>query len=398
MSKFTDGVKNLFNGLINRRDAMTTNVVVANALDMSTLRKLYRHGIVNKIIRLKAGGALKDTLQFSSTVDSDLYDSRLAPAVKKATKWMLGFGRGLIVLHHKGDDLRKPLGPVDMERIQIDVFSGDMVTPAEIDTDLQSTRYYKPKEYNVRGQMVHWTRVIDFTYVEPPELDKPAYRYGGISEPELIYDQIIADGIVQRAVPKIIEKASTIFYKVEGFRAAMAEGREQEIIQYFGTMEDLRGIHSSGLVDADDEIEAITQAIANLSDGDQITLRRLALVCGIPLAIMVGESPKGLNATGESERLIMQDMLETLQSDYLLEPINLLMYKLGLGIVWFKENQGETPQSRIAYEKLALENALILYQLGEDYAQYLEDKDVIKPDKFKELFNDRDGGSDEAGD
>jgi len=50
MSKFEDGVKSLISGLMNRRDAISTNA-------------FYRTGIGSKIIRLKAGYALKDTMQ-----------------------------------------------------------------------------------------------------------------------------------------------------------------------------------------------------------------------------------------------------------------------------------------------------------------------------------------------
>ena len=387
-SKFTDGVKSLVSSLINQRLVTSQNVIVSTALDAATLRETYRHGIMNKIIRLKAGGALKDTLQFESTEDEKYYDLHLAAKVKRTAKWMLAFGRGIVVVHRRGDDLSTPIGTMTPEQIQLEVFSGDMVTTGDIDRDLDSPRYYKPITYNVRGHVIHWSRVVDFTYVEPPELDAPSYMYGGVSETELIYEQLIADGIVQRASPKIIEKASIIFYKVAGFKDAMRTGQESDMKTYFTEMNSIVGLYSAGLVDKDDEIEVVQQTIANLADADQITLRRLAMVSGISITALVGESPKGLNATGDNERAMDQDMIEALQSDYLLEPINQLMRKCGQGLVAFKENQGETPLVRIDYETKAITNAKSLWEMGEDYRLYLEDKDVLQKDDFATMFND----------
>jgi hypothetical protein len=82
----------------------------------------------------------------------------------------------------------------------------------------------------------------------------------------------------------------------------------------------------------------------------------------------------------------LQQTIETLQSEFLLEPINRLMALHGRGRVWFKENQGEAPSERVEYEQKALKNALIMYQLGEDYRKYLQDKDVITPDAWDQVF------------
>jgi len=381
-NKFKDGLRNFVSSLVDGRNPINQNEIYSQALSPATLRQLYRHGIGNKVVRLKSGHALKDTLQFESTDDEQFYKARLEKHVKKATKWMIAFGRGIVVLHVRGDDLSKPLGQPDPSRLMFSVFSGDMVTPGDIDRDLQSERYYRPLSYNVRGAVIHWSRVVDFRYIEPPELDAPRYLYGGISEFEMIYEQIIADGVVQRASPRILEKASTLFYKIAGFKDAMRSGQDAEMIEYFSRLEDVRGIFAAGLIDAEDQLEIANQSISNLAEADQITLRRLAMVTGIPLAMLVGENVKGLNSTGENERQVFQDMIESLQSDYLLEPITELMRLCGQGTVGFKDNQGDTPNSRMDYETKAIDNALKLEALGEDYGAYLIERGVIKKDEF----------------
>ena len=387
-NKFIDGIKSFTSALINRRTATAENYVQADRLSDVSLRNIYRTGLGSKIVRIKAGDALKDTLQFESTDDETYYEARLAKVVRRTARWCIAFGRGIIVLHRKGEDLSTPLGEVDNKRVLLSVFSGDMVTINTVELDLQSPRYYKPLMYNVRGKPIHHSRVVDMTYIEPPELDAPYYRYGGISEFDLIYEQIIADGVVQRAVPRIIDKASALFYKVAGFKDAMIGGRENDMVDYFSKMEDLRGIMAAGLMDKDDDLEVVSQTITNLADADQITLRRLAMVTGISVTRLIGEAPRGMNSSGDKESQMDQDMLETLQVEYFEPAINELMRKLGQGVVKFKDNQGETPTGRVEYESKAIENALNLQLMGEDYGKYLEDKGVVTPDDFASVFTD----------
>jgi hypothetical protein len=391
---FTDGLTNVFNKLINRRSGLSQNVVDVNVLSEQQMRAVYRTGLGSKIIRIKAGQSLNDTLTFDSTSDREFYELRLERAVKKAAKFMIGFGRGIIVLHSRGDSLEKPLGNIDPVRIKIDVFSGDMVTVSSVSTDLNDPRYLLPEHFQVRGHTIHWTRVVDFKYVEPVELDAPLYNYGGISEFELIYNQIINDGIVERASSAILEKSSNFIYKIEGFKDALRANKDDELFSFFERVEDMRSIYGAVLIDSADDVTNINQTLTNLAEVDQITLRRLSMVTGIVLPILVGENVKGLNSTGDNESKIHQDMLSGLQSEFLIDPINELLRKFDKPPASFKENQGQTAGEKVSFDKLAIDNAVQLLAMGEDHSKYLNDKGVTEPDNFEEFFSgeERDQG------
>src|SRR5690606_18405051 len=117
-----------------------------------------------------------------------------------------------------------------------------------------------------------------------------------------------------------------------------------------------------------------------------IALRRLAMVTGIPLPQLVGESVRGMNSSGDTERQVFLEMLMDLQSDYLLKPINDLMRKFGRQRVWFKDNQGETAATRMVWETGAINNAKALYEMGEDHRAYLREKDILKTDDTSRFF------------
>jgi hypothetical protein len=396
LQNFRDGLTDVFNSLVNRRNALTQNRFVHHRLDDESMRAIYKSGIGNKIVRFKAGHALANTLQFESSRDREFYEARLAGHVKQAAKFMLAFGRGVIVLYEQDADLSKPLSPeVEPESLSCKTFSGDMVTVGHVSHDLTDERYYKPVYYQIRGHSVHHSRVVDFTYVEPVEMDAPEYRYGGISEFELIHEQLINDGIVERASARIIERNSSFVYRVAGFKDALRSKQDQGIVDYFGKVEDMRSIYGAALVDKEDEVSSVDQALTNLSEADQIGLRRLAMVTGIALAQLVGENVRGMNATGENEMKVTQDMLEQLQQDYLLGPINNLARVFGLGAIGFRDNQGETPSARMAYETQAVENAAKLHAMGEDANKYLQERGILEPDAWDTFWQSNGGEAEE---
>lgn len=384
---FADGLVNIVNNLANKRNPHQVNQITAQKIDDSEIRALIRTGLGSKILRIKASYALNYTLFFTDKSDKAVYEARLQQAVKEAAKMMLAWGRACIVLVEENADLSKPRTNVaDLSKTTLQVLTPDIIFPQDIDNNLRSPRFNKPKTYSAKGVTFHHTRVIDFTYVKPSDLDLPLYFYGGVSEFELIRSQIVNDGIVERATGHIVEKNATVWHKISGFKESIRAGQDEEVIAYYSALESVRSIYGAGIIDAEDDVISVDQVLSNLSEVDQITLRRLAMVTGIPLSILIGENVKGLNSSGENERSTFQDTIENLQSDYLLNPINALFLAFGIRAVTFKENQGGTALERMEFETKAIDNALKLYEMGEDYRAYLLSSEVIEEEPFDKFF------------
>ena len=374
--KWFDGIVDLYNSLANNRNATSNNIISSNRVDDGQLNEIYKTGLGNKIVRVKAGYALKsNALNFSSVEDKTFYLAKLEAKVKKAFKWSLVFGRGIIVIND-GTDLSLPLEDVIRGNVKFDVFSGDMISVTSYEMDLSGSRYLQPEFYNVRGYNFHYSRVIDLTYVEVTDQDAPTYNYGGLSEYELIYNQIVNDGIVERASASILEKNSSLFYKIKGFKTALENKQESNLVKFYKMAEDRRSIHGAGLIDADDDVINVSQSLTNLKEADDISLRRIALVTGIPLPMLVGESVGGLNSAGTQEKTSFNEMIELLQQDYLVAPLNALFGKLGMSTVSFKDNQNVTPLEKVEYETKVIDNAVKLNDMGYDAETYMKEHGV----------------------
>lgn len=384
---FADGLIHIANELVNKRNPAMQNQIVAHKIQDSEIRALLRTGLGSKIIRLKSGYAMNDTLHFTDKSDKVMYESYLQTHAKKAVSMMLAYGRACLVIVEHGADLSKPrTESLEVDKVTLQVLTPDVITVSAVDRDLSSSRYMKPTTYNARGVTFHHSRVVDFTYVQPAEFDLPTYQWGGVSEFELIRAQIINDGIVERASGAIVEKNSVIWHKIAGFKESVRAGRDDEVVGYYSALESIKSIYGAGIADAEDDIISVAQALTNLDDVDNITLRRLAMVTGIPLSILVGENVQGLNASGDNERDSFQDTIDNLQSSHILAPLNECFGVFGMKPVTFKDNQAASALERIEYDTKAISNARMLWEMGEDYRKYLKDKEVIMHESFDQFF------------
>ena len=59
--KFTDGITNIFNGMINNRNATSNNEISSRRVSYSNLNEVYKTGLGNAIVSIKSGGALKSS-------------------------------------------------------------------------------------------------------------------------------------------------------------------------------------------------------------------------------------------------------------------------------------------------------------------------------------------------
>lgn len=369
---FQDGLASFTNSLANTRNAGNTNTIVSTRLTHQEMNEIFKTGLGNKIVRIKNDTAYKEGVNFDKPADQEYFDENLKRLVRDASKWLLTFGRGVIAIIEPNKSVKDPIaGTINRNTVLFQVFDGSIVTAQSANRNLKDERYQKPEFYQIRGESFHHSRIIDFTYVKPIETDLPTYNYGGISEFELIMPQLINDGVVERSAPTILDKNASLFYSVKGFKSALQAGQEKDMLKYFSLLEDHRSVYGAGLLDSEDSVDVVNQTLTNLSETDNITLRRLAMVTGIPLAVLVGENVQGLNASGDNETDIFNSTITSLQNNYYLDPINQLNKIMGLGVATFNQPDQMSPTEKANHEKILLENALILEQLGQDSDAYL---------------------------
>lgn len=392
-SSFKDGLRSLTNSLANSRTGQNTNVMFSTSIPMSELNSIYKLGIGRKIVNIKSSNIFKEGFSAEDEKGQEtikFIDKKLLRELKKASEYMMAFGRGIIVIIDKNSsDNSQELKSVNLQTVRFKAFSGAKVT-VQTDSSLNELEemYSEPFYYRIGTQLIHHSRVIDFQYYSVIEDDKALYNYGGMSEFELIHAQLINDSVIERAIPTLVEKISTMFYKIKGFKELLKQKKESDLVKYFHNLENLRSIYGAGLLDSEDDTKTEAQNLGGLDGIDNITLRRLSLVTGIPLPWLVGENVKGLNSAGKTEGTIFWSMIKNLGNDYILPVLNKKLEFMGLTPVWFNEQYQSTPVEQADYEAKIFNNALLIQQLGLDDIAYIKDRGVEVDVKkgFDEVF------------
>lgn len=375
---FNDGLTSL-NNTLQRRSAMSTNAITSTRLQSTDLNAIYKNGIGNRIVTIKSNTALKEGFLFDDETKEDVFNDKVLPAIASAMTYQLAFGRGVIIIIEKNKPLTAPLTKtidINDSDVWLKTFSAADITATNPDLNLNSITYNQAQNYFARGNPVHISRVIDFTYVEPIDIDKGTYQYGGISEYELIYEQLVNDGVVQRASANILERSSIPYTKKKGYNDLLRDKNETPLLNYFSAMEDTKNILGQMIIDSEDEVGVVTQALTGLSDADNIVTSRISLVTGIPALVLLGKSPSGLGNGKDGELELFYTTISNYFNRYCFADIIELCKKLNIGRVTPKKPKEMSAKEEVDFETIAIDNAMKMRDLGEDYQAYLKSKGI----------------------
>ncbi len=370
-----DGISSLTNNLANSRSAINTTVITSRRLTLPQLQEINKTGLFLRILALKTDSVMKNGWVFKDKDKSEEFYNKHKAEIKKAVRAMFGYGRGLLVIISKNETTDTPLNKSSLSNYRVKAYTGDMVTATTVDFDVSSERFQKPETYLVRDKTYHHSRVIDFTYVDPPELLSAEYQFGGISEAEQIYPQLIADGIIERAAPTMLDKSATVVYGIKDFRTGVTGDQEKSMLKYIAATEDLRSIYGATVIDSEDTISTVTQNLANLNDTNDISLQRMSLVSAIPKSIFLGEGTSGFGTSAAVEKNIWNETVEGYQEQYVIPRITEFMDIFELSAPEIKPDQNITALERTEFQSKILDNATKMNNLGIqlNISKYLSD-------------------------
>lgn len=168
-----------------------------------------------------------------------------------------------------------------------------------------------PKFYQVtneapglRGQKIHYTRVIRLEGIRLPFWQRVMENLWGISEIERLYDRMIAFDSATTGASQLVFKSFLRTYKIEQLRELIAAGGEglQGLIAFVNFMRQTQTTEGITLIDAKDDLSVIGfSGFSGLSDVILQIGQQLSGSLQIPLVRLFGQSPAGLNSTGESD-------------------------------------------------------------------------------------------------
>ena len=237
-------------------------------------------------------------------------------ATNETIKWGRLYGGALAVALIDGQDTRTPLRPetvgrgqfkgfLVLDRWMVDPTLNDLVT--EYGPHLGLPRYYRimTNAPALQGAVVHYSRVmIRHAGISLPYQQRLAENLWGISVLERLYDRMVAFDSASTGAAQLVYKSYLRTLSVEGLREIVSSGGKamDSLVAYTAMMSRFQGIEGTTLIDAKDKFEVQGHtAFSGIGDALMQFGQQLSGALQIPLVRLFGQSPAGLNSSGDSD-------------------------------------------------------------------------------------------------
>lgn len=235
-------------------------------------------------------------------------------ALADALRWGRLYGGAVAFIEINGADHAKPLEPAKIgrdrfvglrvyDRYQIDPDTSRIVSGGPFDG---LPEFYKVRADAASGVMafdIHHSRIIRTIGNKLPYRRAIMEQLWGASVLERLWDRLIPFDTATAASAQLVHRAHLRTVKVNKLREIFAAGgkAEENLLKMFEHVRAMQQLEGITLLDSSDEYEAHSFTFAGLSDVILQMAQQLSGAMHIPLVRLFGQSPAGLNSTGDSD-------------------------------------------------------------------------------------------------
>lgn len=243
-----------------------------------------------------------------------------------AWTWARVFGGGAIYVGaDDGLDPREPLNEAAIRSVRfLDVVDKRELQPDRYQTDRLARNFGQPETYRLQRSgnggasdfsVVHRSRLVIFPGGATTRPRRQMLNGWGQSELQRIYDVLAKFNGGFEASGTLLQVSSESVFTLRGLMSMMAADKKDILKRRLEMMDLARGVTGSVLLD---EGETYTRTeVGALTGVAQLLDKNLLLLAGaarIPVTILMGQSPAGLSATGDSDVRWFYDRVKTQQT------------------------------------------------------------------------------------
>lgn len=340
-------MKDSLTGLVNKTTGTGTNNdkftgmswhhTVANPMQ---LRNAYRS---NWLCRKAVDIPANDMLRQGWTWKADAKDVKSLEMMERAfgikkkilrAKRMANLYGGAAILI--GDGASDPAQELNVETIAkgglkyLTVLTRFEVASGVINHDVLSPYHNLPENYYLSsgstGATIHPSRLVRFVGRDPASAGSLVEDVWGDSLLEGVLNEImsVATGIISSG--RMLDESTVNYYHMKGLMERLeTEAGTNLVHKALHLMESMKSAINAVAIDGENTtVQQFTANFAGLPEIIQMLLQAVAGGADIPLTRLLGQSPGGLNSTGESDVRNYYDMLKSEQENDLrpsVEPI-----------------------------------------------------------------------------
>lgn len=287
------------------------------------LEAMYRtSGLIRKAIDCVADDMTREGIDISGSIDPTdqrkltqaIDELGIWEALSDTIRWGSLYGGAIGVLLIDGQDMATPLnldsirpgqfkGILAMDRWQLNPAINTFIT--DFGPDLGKPAYYDVMIDGspLQGRRIHHSRVIRQGGARIPYRQSWTEQGWDASNIEVWWDRIIALDSTTMGAAQLVHKAHLRMLKVKGLRQIMTgpEAAKQGLYRQTEFMRVAQTIEGLTIVDSDDEFQTYSYAFSGLDNILGSMKEDFAAVVDIPMVRLFGQSPGGLNSTGDTD-------------------------------------------------------------------------------------------------
>lgn len=260
---------------------------------------------------------------------------RLWDQLCDTVKWSRLYGGAIAVMLIDG---QLPSTPLNVERVGRGKFKGllvldrHQVLPSlneiveEYGPDLGQPKFYQVLHNApaLRQQKIHYSRVIRLEGLKLPWQQAQTENGWGQSVLERLWDRITAFDSTTDGAAQLVYKAHLRTIKIKGMRQNVGAGGAalKGLVAQVDMMRQMQRNEGITMMDGEDEFEAHSYTFAGLDNILMQFGQQIAGATQIPLVRLFGQSPAGMNATGESDLRTYYDNIAQQQDSTLRAPLS----------------------------------------------------------------------------
>ena len=246
-----------------------------------------------------------------------------------AIKWSRLYGGAIAVILVDGQDVSKPLTDVPigtfrglcvLDRWQLDSVTNDLVT--ELGPDFGKPEYYRiiseNAEVKFTSDRIHHSRVLRMDGRKLPYYLRQSYQGWGASILEPAWNQIRGFDLGTQSATQLLSKTYLRYYKVEGLREILTNDYAAKgFLKQMDYVREFQSSEGMTLGDKEDDFQTFSYSFTGIPEVLLQLGQQVSGAFGIPLVRLFGQSPAGLNSTGESDLRNYYDSVKKLQRSML---------------------------------------------------------------------------------
>lgn len=331
------------------------------------------------------------TKQKITELTKALEDYGIPRIIQRAAEHDAFFGRGQILINIAGQDKTKPLilSPKTIPKGSIVSFANVepvWTTPGAWNAiDPGAPDFYKPPIWWMLGQIVHTSRLLPIITRELPDLLKPAFNFSGMSLSQLAEYYVDEWLTTKTSISKLLSNFSITALKTQ--MAQVMEGDSDGLglinrAKLFNANRDNQGLMLLDM--ATEDLVQQNVPLGGLHELQAQAEEHMSLPSRMPLVILTGVSPSGLNASSDGEIRVWNDWIAAQQKAFYFQPILTILKVLQLSM-YGEIDDDISFDFEPLYQMTPKELSEIRRSDAEAAAVYI-DRSVIGPEEQREML------------